>query len=304
MVRIDGKAFWLFLPALADVLIGGEPFQRFEPLREIIGHEKRVQMCFQVIMSRVVIFFHGGFFERAVHAFHLAIGPGMVGFGQPMVDARLLADAVKDVEECVLIALPVRELNAVIGQHGVDLVGHGADQVTQDLCGYGLVGVCMPLGRGQLADTIDGDNQRALAFCRADLRDGDRAVAEGIGLERFLRRRIACHVRQAADAMPLQAVMPRGSGQVRPRGWQGRQAIVQREQRMLAKSHDQRLFGRREDGGARLLRAHRRIVPMCPLLPRRHRFRIQGIPLRKPRDALLTLLDRSMYCLCRAGASV
>ena len=50
MLRIADKAFWLFVPALVNVLIGGEPFQRFEPLREITGHEKRVQMCFQVIM--------------------------------------------------------------------------------------------------------------------------------------------------------------------------------------------------------------------------------------------------------------
>ena len=48
-------------------------------------------------MGLVVVLFHRGVFERTVHAFHLTIGPGMVGFGEAMVDAKLLADALKDM---------------------------------------------------------------------------------------------------------------------------------------------------------------------------------------------------------------
>jgi hypothetical protein len=58
---------------------------------------------------------YSGFFEGAVYAFHLAISPRMVSFGEPMVAAILLADAIKDMTEGVLIALTVSELNAVIG---------------------------------------------------------------------------------------------------------------------------------------------------------------------------------------------
>ena len=86
-------------------------------------------MFFQVLVGLVVIFFHGGVFERAVHAFHLAIRPGMVGFGQPMVDAILMTDAIKNMLKCVLIALAIGELDAMIGQYGVDLVRYGGDQV-------------------------------------------------------------------------------------------------------------------------------------------------------------------------------
>jgi hypothetical protein len=107
MVRIAGKAFWLLVPALADGLIGGEPVRRFEPLREIIGLQKSVQMGLQMGVSLVVLFVHGGFFERAVHAFHMPVGPAMVGFGQPLVASILLADAVKALEECGSIARPV-----------------------------------------------------------------------------------------------------------------------------------------------------------------------------------------------------
>jgi hypothetical protein len=54
-------------------------------------------MLFQVVMGLRVILFHGGLFERPVHAFDLAIGPRMVGFGQPRINPILLADAIKDM---------------------------------------------------------------------------------------------------------------------------------------------------------------------------------------------------------------
>jgi hypothetical protein len=124
-------------------------------------------MCFQRVMGLVVVFLHGGFFKRAIHAFPLTIRPWMTRFGEPVVDAILLADAIEDVREGIPIALLIGELDTVIGQHRVDLVGHGGDPVTQELCGYCLVGVRRQLGIGKLADTIDGDKQIELAFCRA-----------------------------------------------------------------------------------------------------------------------------------------
>ena len=48
-----------------------------------------------MVMGLIGILVHGGVFEWAVHAFHLAIGPGMVGFGEAVLDAKLLADALK-----------------------------------------------------------------------------------------------------------------------------------------------------------------------------------------------------------------
>jgi hypothetical protein len=129
MAWVDGKAFRLFLPAFADVLIRGQAFERFESLREIIGHQEGLQMLFQVVMSLIVILFHGGLFERAVHPFDLAIGPGMVGCGQPMVNPMLMTDAIKDMMKGLDIALPIGKLNTVIGEHRVDLVGYGGYQI-------------------------------------------------------------------------------------------------------------------------------------------------------------------------------
>jgi hypothetical protein len=129
MVQINGKSFQLFLPASVDVFIRGKAFERFESFREVIGHQEGLQMLFQVVMGLVVIRFHGGVSRRVVHAFDLAIGPGMVGFGESMVDAVLPTDAITDMLKGIAIALTADELDAVIGQHSMDLIGHSGNQV-------------------------------------------------------------------------------------------------------------------------------------------------------------------------------
>ncbi len=48
-----------------------------------------------MVMDLIGIHVHDGVFEWAVHAFHLAIGPEMVGLGEAVLDAKLLADALK-----------------------------------------------------------------------------------------------------------------------------------------------------------------------------------------------------------------
>jgi hypothetical protein len=132
MVRINGKASWLVFPAWADVLIGGESFQRFESLREIIGHQKSVQMFFQVVMSLVVRLLHGGCFEGAVHAFHLAFGPGVVSCGEAVFDTVLLTHTLKDMLEGICIPLAVGKLEAVVGEHRLNGGWHGSIRLRMD----------------------------------------------------------------------------------------------------------------------------------------------------------------------------
>jgi hypothetical protein len=169
MAWMKRKAFWLFLPASADVVIRGESFERFEALCEVIGHKEGLQMCFQAVMGLVVIRFHRGVFARAVHACHLAMRPGMVGFGEPMVDARLLTDAIKDLLTGVDIALAVGEWDAVIGQHGMNLLGHGGDQVPEDLSRNHVVGWFMQLSSGHFAGPVNGDKSGERAFFRCPI---------------------------------------------------------------------------------------------------------------------------------------
>jgi hypothetical protein len=137
----------------------------------------------------------------------------------------------------------------------------------------------MPFGIGQLTCPVTGDTQGELAFFRAYRCAVDLDIAKGIGRERFLRRLIAFPIWQALDALPPQATMEGGSGQMRPRRLQRRQAGIEREQGRLAKSDQQCCFCGASHGGAGLLRPHRHSLDIRALLPLRHGLWVQVITL-------------------------
>ena len=88
-----------------------------------------MQLPLQVVLGFVVIPFHGGLFERTVHPFHVALGPGLVGGGHPLGHPTFMTDASKAWLQGIASALPLGELEAVLGEHRVDLLGYGSDQV-------------------------------------------------------------------------------------------------------------------------------------------------------------------------------
>jgi len=278
MVRIDGKAVWLFVPALTDVLIRGKPSQRFESFGKVISHQERVELLFQVLMGLIVVFLDRGFSARSIHALRLAIRPGMISFGRPMGDGVLLTYAGKDGFAGIFILLPIRKLDAVIGEYGVKFVQNNRDKIAQELCRHSLDRFSVQPGRGELRGAVNGDKHVSLAFCGAYLSNIEVEVADRRGLERFLLRCVALDCWQAADGMPLQTAVKCGSRQVGNRRLQGVQAIIQGEQRMPAKRHHQRLFFLRQHRGMRLFRPHRRIVDIRPCLPFRDRLGIEVIP--------------------------
>ena len=134
-------------------------------------YEVRSQLVVTVVMKA----FDGGLFDRAVHPFDLTIGPGMVGLGQPVLDSaspRLLepvAQPCRDLAEHVEAhrpgadGVPVPrlfcELDSVVGENGVDLTGHGCEQVLKELPGCLSVGLVDELGHGELARAVDADEQ-------------------------------------------------------------------------------------------------------------------------------------------------
>ena len=77
-----------------------------------------------------MVAFDGSLFERPVHAFHLPIGPRVIYFGQAVLDVMLPADTVKDMRKGACIFLSVGELDTIICQNGMDLIGHDSNQVT------------------------------------------------------------------------------------------------------------------------------------------------------------------------------
>jgi hypothetical protein len=109
MVRIVSKAFGRFLPALTDIFIWSKPLEGFESLGEIMGHQESVEVLFEVLMRLVIEFCNRGFFEGAVHALDLAVGPWMICFGETMLNAMLLAYTPKDMLEGILISQALGE---------------------------------------------------------------------------------------------------------------------------------------------------------------------------------------------------
>jgi len=91
----------------------------------------------------------------------------------------------------------------------VDAVGHGCQQVFQELPRGSPVSLVDQLSDGELAGAVNADEQvklafRGLYFCDIDVEEADRVAFEALPL-----RLIALDVWQAGDAVPLQAAVQR-----------------------------------------------------------------------------------------------
>ena len=95
-----------------------------------MGCEKVGEMCAQLIVAVVVKALDGCFLDSAVHSLDLAVGPRVVGLGEPMLDPVGFADHV-EAHWPGIDGVPVSgllcELNTVIGENGMDLIGHGLE---------------------------------------------------------------------------------------------------------------------------------------------------------------------------------
>ena len=81
-----------------------------------------------------------------------------------------------------------------------------------------------------------------LALCGPDLGDIDVEEADRVAFELRPLRLVALHIRQARDAVALQAAVQRGSGQM-GNGWlQGVKAVIQWQQCMAPECYDHCFF--------------------------------------------------------------
>jgi hypothetical protein len=177
MLRIDGQAIWFFLPALTEIFIGGKPSEGVASLGEGVSHQEGVEVLFQVLMGLVIVCCDRGFLEGAMHALHLAIGPGMLGFGQPMGDGVCITDSCQDVFEGICILLPIRKPDAIIGELGVKCVRHRRNAMAQDLCRHRLDGLRVELGRRERRRAVEGDTPVSRACFGTHLGTSDVAGA-------------------------------------------------------------------------------------------------------------------------------
>ena len=96
-------------------------------------------------MALVMKAFDGRFLNRAVHPLDLTVGPKMVRLGKPVLDVIGFADHVKAHlarPGGVAVAWLLGELNAVVGQDRVNAVGHGFQQVFQELPRCPSISLC------------------------------------------------------------------------------------------------------------------------------------------------------------------
>ena len=99
----------------------------------VVGVDEVGEVRFELIVAIVMIALDGRFLDRPVHAFDLAIRPWMLDLGQPMFDAIFPAAHIEHMRHvscrrAVRVARRERELDAVVGENRMDLVGDSRDQ--------------------------------------------------------------------------------------------------------------------------------------------------------------------------------
>src|SRR5271155_737229 len=76
---------------------GVRPRSVFEAPGEVVGVDEVGEVASQLLMRLVEVAFDGCVLDGAVHSFDLPVGPGMLGFGQAMVDIALGAGVFEGV---------------------------------------------------------------------------------------------------------------------------------------------------------------------------------------------------------------
>ena len=123
---IEDKSVWLGCPYFADVFEGCEALEGFEPPPVIVGVNEVVEVGSQLRVAVVVVSLDRSLLDRPIHPFDLAVSPWMFDLGQPVLNAVFVAPHIEHVSHIggggtVCIAWREGELDAVIGQHRVDL---------------------------------------------------------------------------------------------------------------------------------------------------------------------------------------
>ena len=192
-----------------DELVGRQAVEGLQPSPEVIGADEVGEVISQLFVVVVVKAFDGRLLDRAVHAFDLAVRPGVLDLGEPVLNLMLAADPVEDVLEGINVPIMIGELDAIVGQNDVEPVRHGRDQVTQEGCGGHLPGLLVQFHESELGGAVNSDEEIQLAFSRLNLSNINVKVAEWVGLELLLRRLVAIDLGQSADVMALQTAVQR-----------------------------------------------------------------------------------------------
>lgn len=98
-------------------------------------------------------------------------------------------------------------LDAVVGDNSVDLIGNGLEHVPQKLPGSAPVSLPYELGHRELSGAVNADEEIELALGSLRLGDVNVEEADRLAPELLALRLVAADVRQAWDAISLQAAV-------------------------------------------------------------------------------------------------
>ena len=136
----------------------------------------------------------------------------MVWLGQPMLDPVGFAghvEAHRPGIDGVPVAWLLGELDAIIRENGVDLVGYGFEHVLQKLPSSLSVSRCNELRHGELAGSVDANEEIELAIGRLNLCNINMKEPDWVALELLPPRLVPLDIRQPRDAVSLQAPVQR-----------------------------------------------------------------------------------------------
>src|SRR6266513_797381 len=190
-----------------------------------------------------------GVLDGPVHPFDLAVRPRVVELREAMVDAQLGTGQIKgvgsewpSVRQQLLnlfdrpATLRRRELKAVIREHGVNAVRHVFHKPSQEIGRNPARGLSVELREGELADTIDGEEQIQPALFGRHLRQVEVDVPERICPE-LPACRWVLDARKTTNPVTLEKPMQRRACEMWDRCLKGVEAIIERQQRVSTKRH-------------------------------------------------------------------
>ena len=136
----------------------------------------------------------------------------MVRLGQPVVEPVSFADPVEarlPGTSYVLVATLLGELDAVVGQVGLDLGKHGLKHIQQEFLGGPSDGSVNDLRDREFGGKVSADEHVQLAIGYPYLSNIDLKEADRLPLVVLVPGLVAFDVRQARDAVSVSAPMKR-----------------------------------------------------------------------------------------------
>jgi len=178
-------------------------------------------MATKLVVALVVEALDGRFLDRSVHAFDLAIGPGMLGLGETVIDIVPGAGQLEgmsseeflafklglNLSRSPTVAAGIGEVDAVVGEDRVDFVRNGFDEGSEEVRGHLRGGPLMKLSERKLRRPINGYEEVQLALLGSDLGNIDVEVSDRIGFELALGARAIFHVWQPGYSMALKTAV-------------------------------------------------------------------------------------------------